>query len=167
MKHEEQIELLDKYRNHKLNLTPTMNIHQFEIFNELGKYFYDIIKGLEHPIITEYEPILKPYKKQGIFTKKDDYSHITIFFLTSFLDEKSLKQLYGKPIKHSYFGEGFEKKRKYNYISYMVKINDIIFHIGIDHRGTCIECEYNASVDDLNKCFKSLMNLYIEIILCL
>jgi hypothetical protein len=72
--------------------------------------------------------------------------HVSIYFLTSQLDPTSLRKMFGEPILHSEFGEGFYGKngrplKKWQYASYFVKIGNLNLHIGYDHRGTNIEVE--------------------------
>ena len=165
MKHEEQKELLEKYVKHKLCLTPTVNITQFDIYDGVGKYFYEKLDNNTYEELSGYGGIIKPIKEKKLFGNREEYSQIAIFFLTSFLNEKSLKEMFGKPIKHSHFGEGFEPERKYTYTSHMVKLNDFLFHIGHDHRGTSIEVQIEAKKEDVKNCFHTLIDLYFEKVL--
>ena len=87
--------------------------------------------------------------------------------------------MFGKPIFHDEFGEGFdgeydeetdeelEPEIKESYASYFVNVDGTNFHIGYDHRGTGIEIEVpskfnydgNFSDEDAKKCFESLKKL--------
>lgn len=89
---------------------------------------------------------------------------VGIEFITSTLDKKSLSIMFGNPILHNSFGEGFEKKDKIkeSYASYMVTINDVKLHIGYDHRGTRIECLEGIKPDVLMDSLKDLVDIYKE-----
>lgn len=64
--------------------------------------------------------------------------------------------MFGEPIYHDNFGEGFdgewnedledydEPEIKSSFASYFVTLNNINFHIGYDHRGTTFEVEINS-----------------------
>lgn len=121
---------LQDYVSGKFTLTPIMNILMNDRAKEwyvlIGKYFLEQC-GEEN--ITDY---MSDKLKNG--SKKDketSYRMIGIYFLTSYLDESSLNKMFGKPICHDEFGEGFEPRRKYEYCSYFVNINGHKAHIRI------------------------------------
>ena len=86
--------------------------------------------------------------------------------------------MFGEPILHDEFGEGFEGEYdeetdeygqpdiKESFASYFVDVEGTNFHIGYDHRGTIIEVETSefdidnvSSDDEAKKCFESLKKL--------
>lgn len=185
---------LKDYTEGKIDFTPIMNIminnHSKNWYVELGKYITDT---LDIEKISELDFLSKKLKeKKKIMTKIKDYfnstdrvySSIATFFLTSTLDEISLRKMFGEPILHNEFGEGFDgewneelddyddPEIKESYASYFVNIGGTNFHIGYDHRGTGIEIELPSSYkwsdkgtsdSDAEKCFdalKGLIDLY-------
>lgn len=132
---------LKDYINGELKLAPITNIlmndYSKNWYAEIGKYFVEQY-GIEN--LKNHQFLLDKLKR----SKKDkelSYQMLGIYFITSYLDEASLKEMFGNPICHSEFGEGFDRKRKYEFCSYIVDINKHKIHIGFDHRGTIIEVE--------------------------
>jgi hypothetical protein len=186
---------LKDYTGGKKNYTPIMNIimnnRSENWYAELGKYITEELDIEKIPYLGFYADKLK--ERKSIITKIKDfispesrtYTSVAIHFLTGVLDEKALENMFGKPIFHDEFGEGFdgewnEEKDDYDepeikefYASYFVNVGGTEFHIGYDHRGTGIEIEIpnkfnydgNFSDEDAKKCFESLkklVNLYKE-----
>lgn len=161
-----------------------MNNRSENWYAELGKY-------ITHTLNIEKIPHLSYFanrvKEKGVITKIKDfispdsrtYSGIAINFLTAALDEVALERMFGKPLLHSEFGEGFdgewneelddydEPQIKDFYASYFVNIDGVEFHIGYDHRGTGIEIglpkkfDYNTnpSNEEAKGCFEALKKL--------
>ena len=184
---------LQDYSQGKIHYTPIMNLmmnnRSKDWYSELGKYIVDNLDIEKIPELAFYTDKLK--KQKTIVTKMKDYfnspdrtfSSIAISFLTSALDEEALKKLFGDPILHDEFGEGFEGEYdeesdeygepqiKESYASYFVNVGGVDFHIGYDHRGTGIEIDipFNMSGDvkdsEVQKCFdglKALVDLFKE-----
>lgn len=171
---EMEIKLQD-YIKGKIDYTPIMNFmmnyRSEDLYDKLGKYIVDILDINKIPDLSFLAKKLPQNK--GIISRISSfgndrvYSTVAMFFVTSTLDEKVLKKMFGEPLKHSEFGEGFDKKRNYTYISYFVTLDNIDFHIGKDHRGTRIEIgipyRENFSKEDSLKCFdglKKIIDLY-------
>lgn len=188
---------LEDYISGKTHYTPIMNIimnnRSEDWYSELGKYITETLDIEKIPYLDYFVDKLK--EKKGLITKIKDflssdnrtYSSIAIHFLTGVLDEKALENMFGKPLLHGEFGEGFDDdwdeeeddydewrrsqglpKIKDFYASYFVSVKGTNFHIGYDHRGTGIEIEipskFNYEVesfpnDDAKKCFESLKKL--------
>lgn len=74
------------------------------------------------------------------------------------IDKKIMKKMWGNPLFHSEFGEGFGRKSKSTFASYFVEIDGFKFHIGYDHRGTSIEPDSKLTPDQLFDCLKVLMD---------
>jgi hypothetical protein len=180
---------LKDYTEGKIDFTPIMNIminnHSKNWYVELGKYITDT---LDIEKISELDFLSKKLfwqEKKKIMTKIKDYfnstdrvySSIATFFLTSTLDEVSLRKMFGEPILHNEFGEGFDGEYdeetddygdpdiKESYASYFVNIGGLDFHIGYDHRGTGIEinipvdANHDVTDSDAEKCFEALKGL--------
>lgn len=178
---------LKDYTEGKSNFTSIlgilMNNQSKKWYTKLGKYIVDTLDAQKIPELKFY--IDKLENQKTIITKMKDYfdssertySSIAILFTTSILDEFSLKKMFGDPIFHNEFGEGFdgewnEELEDYNepeieesYASYFVNIGGLDFHIGYDHRGTGIEIKipvdvnYNVTDSDAEKCFEALKGL--------
>lgn len=187
---------LKDYTGGKKNYTPIMNIimnnRSENWYAELGKYINETLDIEKIPYLSYFSEKLK--KEKSLITKIKDfvspneqiYTSIAISFLTGGLDEKALENMFGKPIFHDEFGEGFdgeydeetdeelEPEIKESYASYFVNVDGAEFHIGYDHRGTGIEIELpnkyqwsdkGSSDEDAKKCFESvkkLVDLYKE-----
>jgi hypothetical protein len=188
---------LKDYVDGKVYYTPIMNIimnnRSKNWYAELGEYINETLNIEKIPELVFLSNMLK--ERKGIITKIKDFfspesrtyqSSIAIHFITSVLDEKALEKMFGKPIFHNEFGEGFdgewnEEKDDYDepeikdfYASYFVNVGGTDFHIGYDHRGTGIEIQipnkfnYTAGVftdEDAKNCFdalKKLVDLYKE-----
>jgi len=180
---------LKDYTGGKTHYTPIMNIimnnRSEDWYAELGKYINETLNIEKIPYLSYFSEKLK--KEKSLITKIKDfvspndqtYTSIAISFLTGGLDEKALENMFGKPLLHDEFGEGFdgewnEEKDDYDepeikefYASYFVNVDGTNFHIGYDHRGTGIEIEIpnkfnydgNFSDEDAKKCFESLKKL--------
>ena len=181
---------LKDYTGGKKNYTPIMNIimnnRSDNWYAELGKYINETLDIEKIPYLSYFSEKLK--KEKSLITKIKDfvspneqiYTSIAISFLTGGLDEKALENMFGKPIFHDEFGEGFdgeydeetdeelEPEIKESYASYFVNVDGTEFHIGYDHRGTGIEIELpnkyqwsdkGSSDEDAKKCFESLKKL--------
>jgi len=186
---------LQDYTEGKIHYTPIMNLmmnnRSKDWYAELGKYIADTLDIEKIPHLSFFSDKLK--EKKNIITKIKDfgsdgnrlYFSVSSFFLTSALDEEALKKMFGDPILHDEFGEGFEGEYdeetdeyeepqiKESYASYFVNVGGVDFHIGYDHRGTGIEIDipfkFNMSGDvkdsEVQKCFdglKALVDLFKE-----
>ena len=185
---------LQKYMNDEIFFTPIMNImfnnRSKDWYAELGKYIDESIDISKVPDFAFYE---KFRPKKNIATKIKDflsndsrfYFGIASMFITSTLDASALKKMFGEPVLHNEFGEGFdgefdeelddylEPEIKESYASYFVTINNVDIHIGYDHRGTDIEMNigekgninYIPSDKDVELVFetlKKIVDLYKE-----
>lgn len=171
---------LKDYIGGEKHYTPIMNImmnnRSDNWYSELGSYIYETLDIEKIPYLVLYTDKLK----------ERENTSIAINFLTGVLDEKALENMFGKPIFHDEFGEGFhgeyddetdeelEPEIKESYASYFVNVSGADFHIGYDHRGTSIEIEIpikyqwsnkGYSDEEVKKCFgalKKLVDLYKE-----
>lgn len=179
---------LKDYIGGKTNYTPTANImmnnRSRNWYAELGEYINETLDIEKIPYLSYFSEKLK--KEKSLITKIKDfvspneqiYTSIAISFLTGGLDEKALENMFGKPLLHDEFGEGFdgewnEEKDDYDepeikefYASYFVNVGGANFHIGYDHRGTGIEIQIpnnsnSTSSDDLNRVLK-YMNKFTD-----
>jgi len=180
---------LKDYTKGKTHYTPIMNImmnnRSENWYAELGKYITETLDIEKIPYLSFFVDKLK--ERKGLITKIKDfispesrtYTSIAISFLTGVLDEKALENMFGKPIFHDEFGEGFEGEYneetdeelepeiKESYASYFVNVDGAEFHIGYDHRGTSIEIQkpskfrWEGEISDkvAEKCFESLKKL--------
>ena len=154
---------LENYINGKYKLTPTINI----LMNDSTKDWYSLIgedffNNVDEDFFKSNKWIEK-IKKASKKEKNKYYDFIGINFITSYLNEESLKNMFGEPICHGEFGEGFEPKRKYEYCSYFVDINNSKVHIGYDERGTTIEVEKGLTTNEVYEIIKVLIDKYNEI----
>jgi len=177
--------ILKDYSEGKIHFTPIMNLmmgnRSKDWYAELGKYIVDTIDIEKVPRLSFLSDKLK--QKKNIVTKMKDflgdgnhlYFSVSSFFLTSALDDEALRKMFGEPLLHNEFGEGFDDRKKSKsktYASYFVNVGGTNFHIGYDHRGTGIEVEISkkfvfgqVSDDEAQKCLKSLkmlVDLYKE-----
>jgi hypothetical protein len=178
-----------------------MNNRSKDWYAELGKYIDETVDISTIPDFSYFET-RRPKKNDsnkikdfGLFTKNDlskidnkytedinmFYFMIASTFITTILDEDVLRKMFGEPILHDEFGEGFdgewdeesdeqlEPSIKESYASHFVKVGDIDLHIGYDHRGTKIEIkldkEYSSKPSDIDteKCLvalKMVVDLY-------
>ena len=180
---------LKDYTKGIIHYTPIMNIkmnnRSKDWYTELGKYITEELDIEKIPYLSFFADKLK--ERKGLITKIKDfigtesrtYASIAINFLTGVLDEKSLEKMFGRPILHNEFGEGFEGEYdeetdergepdiKESYASYFVNVGGIELHIGYDHRGTSIEIQkpskfrWGGEISDkvAQKCFESLKKL--------
>jgi hypothetical protein len=177
------ISKLKQYVSGDSHYTPIMNIimnnRSKDWYDELGKYITETIDISNEPSLSFFASRIS---KKNLITKVKDfitgdidvYSSIAIFFLTSTLDAVALKKIFGEPIYHSEFGEGFDNRKiKESYASYFVNLAGKDLHIGFDHRGTSIEIgvEKSPSINQqftdedaktTFECLKEIVNLYKE-----
>jgi hypothetical protein len=145
--------------NYENQINLLLNDRSRDWYIELGKYFFKILNG---EIPGNWGTYLKDKT-----TKETDYLQTSILFVTTFLDANALRKMFGEPLYHSEFGEGFEKEKgkpriKEQYASYFVNVNGVECHIGYDHRGTAVEVEKGTSVQKCFDTIKSLMDIYKE-----
>lgn len=149
---EVQEKIFNEYISDGFKFTPTLNI----LLNDRSEDWYVLI-GDYFIKNVGYEFLKNDLYSIDENNKIDSNNRfIGILFITSYLNEQSLKKMFGNPIKHSEFGEGFDRKRKYEYCSYIIQIDDKYFHIGFDHRGTSIECENNLTAKELFEYIKKI-----------
>lgn len=175
---------LEKYVNGEINYSSLLtffskalnkNINIFEI---LGKYSWTEVLNKKLPSDLKYleDKLLsddKVIKKIDIFNSKDRaYASLSTMLLThsDFVIDK-LKELFGEPIYHDEFGEGFEGEYdddtddygepdiKESFASYFVTIEGVDFHIGYDHRGLTIEIKDGTNIEDLITALKKFIYL--------
>jgi len=151
---------LDNSDENQTVLTIFLNdIKNKDYYKKLGKY---IVKIFDGKLSTE----LKGFENS---ISKRKYSTVAIFFLTGVLDEKILKKLFGEPILHNEFGEGFDEYSDNNdnddisYASYFVEINGVKMHIGYDHRGTNIDTN-ESDAKKLYDAIKKLVDMTKEVL---
>lgn len=181
---------LKDYAEGRTHYTPIMNImmnnRSKDWYAELGKYITETLDIEKIPDLAGMSKRLTPDKR--VLTKMKDffsnnnnrvYFSIASLFLTSVLDEKTLRNMFGEPLMHSEFGEGFdgeydeetdqelEPEIKDFYASYFVNVGGTELHIGYDHRGTCIEIQkpskfrWEGKISDraAETCFEALKKL--------
>ena len=91
-----------------------MNNRSENWYAELGKYITETLDIEKIPYLDYFVDKLK--ERKGLITKIKDfispesrnYTSIAIHFLTGVLDEKALENMFGKPLLHDEFGEGFD-----------------------------------------------------------
>ena len=168
---------LKSYTRGKIHLTPQMNIlindRSKDWYAEVGKYFVNLFDGDLPGGLSFYNDTIGVMDE---LDKSERYTNIGIFIFTSIFDEEVLKKLFGDPLYHDEFGEGFEgeyddetddylePENKFQYASYFVEIDGVKFHIGYDHRGTSMEVEIGTSPEKVFECIKSLIDSYKIII---
>jgi hypothetical protein len=155
---EVQERIFNEYISGKPLFATTLNI----LMNDRSCQWYSLIgKYFNETMSDDF------FKKQGfnLFDKdgklkESDERFLGTLFICEYLNEITLKKMFGNPIKHSEFGEGFDRKRKYDYCSYIIQIDDKYFHIGFDHRGTSIECENNLTAKELFEYIKKIIDYF-------
>lgn len=153
--------LFNDYVSGKIKMIHHMNllINSDNGYNQIGKYFYEKYQasGLKNDSVD----FIIGIKSNEL--KHNDFDTLGIYFITSFLDEKTLVKLFARGIKHSEFGEGFHPKRKYEFISYMKNVNGVLLHIGVDDRGTKLEAEAGTTFEELIDAIKVLIDNYCDL----
>lgn len=112
-----------------------------DYYSQIGGHF--VSKGLGH--LNRHKP------------ENDGNVSTGIYVVCEYFNENILRKLFGEPLYHDEFGEGFEgeydeeledylePENESSYASYFIEINNIVLHIGYDHRGTSFEVK---DVDD-------------------
>ena len=161
---------LQKYIKGDVDYQPLLNIFMSnrvkDYYEELGKYIFEIFDN-------------KLPKELGYYNSKHGdrfkYSSVAIHFIASVLSPEVLKDLFGEPLMHNEFGEGFYDEKEANsekneeedieiersefdYASYFVVVNGTKLHIGYDHRGTNIEID-ETNADKAFETIKELINM--------
>lgn len=144
------------------------NFGNKSLYKQLGEYIVeafgdDLPEELKVELNDDY-PLPEPMTH---FNREEiNYSSLAIFFFTSFMDLDLLKKIFGEPLLHSEFGEGFEEE--YNIqedcASYFVDINGVKFHITTDQTGTSFEVKNTSekqTLEALKKFIDEVANLYI------
>lgn len=158
---------LPEYINNNIGLTSVLNKFlysgDFDGYELLGSFIKSKLEVLDN-----LTPQLKFYLKDT-----HDLDTLAIYFIAG-MESDMLQKMFGEPIYHNDFGEGFEGEydevtkeyseplRKESYASYMLEINGYIFHIGYDHRGTRIEVQSDIDPKMLLECLKEVTDLYLN-----
>lgn len=173
---------LKDYVDGLINYTPSSNLifndnTKKDWFSEIGNLVNDNLDISKIESLSFFNDIIKEQtfcqkikSKMGI--GYDINSRIGIHFMTSTLDDVALKNMFGDPLLHNEFGEGFdgeyddetdeygEPEIKESYASYFVTIGGIDMHIGYDHRGTSVEVKRDTTMPQLFEALKELIKLY-------
>lgn len=148
-----------------------MNDRSKDWYSKLGKYIFDTLKD-NYP--TYAKQVIDYHINKGDKMNDDSYRSLAIFFMTSDLGWKSGHKLWGPPLYHDEFGEGFydddirimkeldndEKSllKMSNYASYFITVDGIKMHIGYDHRGTGVEFEQGTTPQQAFDCLKEIVD---------
>lgn len=160
--------LLDDYVSGRMKMHHQMNIFLNSKTNYLMLFGERIYNGYKcsgktnedvERLIKRVEDVKFNYLRRSRILSA--YEDLAIFFLTDFLNEEALVKMFGEGVKHSHFGEGFENKREYQYISYMIELDDAVAHIGLDHRGTSLSFD-TLDEGKTSQIIFRLIDLYIE-----
>ena len=174
-----------KILNHKKELKEYVKVmDRWDVFNglnnlfancfrqrwqvQLGKFIYD----------TYGENMPEQFKKlREIITeelaKSDTPNTITergathlmllsICYEANYLKGEALIPVFGEPLLHSKFGEGFEEDdhQGHQHASYFLEIYDIKIHIGYDHRGSRVDIgQYQGRSTPAEIAFHMMMEL--------
>lgn len=150
-------------------------------YSILGKYFCEKCNNILPKELSFYQQRLdkeigesKIKKFLSFNSWTDIYSSIFIWFSTSSLNAECLKKMFGDPLLHDEFGEGFdgeydeetdtesEPDIKESYASYFVTVGGVDMHIGYDHRGTGIEVDPKTDYNKTVEALKSLIDIYFD-----
>ena len=154
----------ENYLDGRIELTSNLNIlindRSRDWYEYLGEYTY-------HYYITSGKNI--PMLDFSL----DRLSSLGIQVVTGIGD--NLKKMFGEPIYHDHFGEGFDGEFDHDleeygepeipesHASYMLDINSHIIHVGFDHRGVSISVPSDLSpqvvCDDI---MKPIITKYID-----
>lgn len=157
------------------NLTSSFNILVSDMKNEwytkLGEEIINIYGIDNMPLVLTYDvERLKDKKFTQFNSKSSILRSIGIFYLTGYLYEGKLEELFGEPIRHSEFGEGFHEYAEddednqeiiieEDFRSFFPIINNVKIHIGYDHRGTFIDIPNNTIPQDAYDIMITLVKL--------
>lgn len=179
---------------HKDVYTPSMNIlmnnRSKDWYSEIGKHICETMDISQVPELSFLADRVKPQK--NIIGKIKDFTNFTggkdkqlmasvsMRFITAALNAEALRKMFGEPLYHDEFGEGFEGEYdeetdeygepeiKESYASYFVEVGGERLHIGYDHRGTNIEFgikKEQKSIDTMSsdamaqRCANAIMKL--------
>lgn len=136
---------------------------KMDMFEILGKYAYE---NDYYPEEIKFLVDLNSPDKSRLYTSLA----ITLLTQSDFVIDK-LKEVYGEPIYHDEFGEGFdgeydeetdeesEPDIKESFASYFINIEGVDLHIGYDHRGLTIEAKKGANISDLIEAMKKFIEI--------
>jgi hypothetical protein len=163
----------EKYKENSREFTPIMNLgNRFYsefygharaeggFYGELGEYICE-----NHGNVEGGGWNISRLCDSGIGEGK---SFLGTLFITSLLNEERLTKI-KPPINHNEWGEGWYEEdghtesRSYSHSSWFLDVDGVMFHIGIDHRGTSVEIREQdiSSYDQLVKTSKKLIDLTI------
>ena len=123
-----QLFLLKQYMNNQIDLTHCMNVLMHvrgkrisEYFEYIGEYFLNACEK-SNKRTNEIEFI------RSIGNSRDSLRSAAIFFITSFLNRESLEKMFGRPVYHNEFGEGFDEEDNINYncLSYFIDRKSVV-----------------------------------------
>jgi hypothetical protein len=151
---------LDKYVNDEVVYRHIQNFthEKMDFYEILGRYAYkNIILPKELNFFYEYLD-----SKHNVDNM--EYNSLAISLLThqDFVIDK-LKELYGEPIYHDEFGEGFpsendeEPEIKESCASYFITIEGVDLHVNYDQTGMAIEAKKGTTVLNLIEALKKFI----------
>jgi len=148
-------EKFQSYMDGEFEVTHIINqlAHNMDMFSELGEYLRNVAPD-------DWDPMGVRMMELGDNLAGNRF--LGMAFFTTFLNGDILEKVFGSPINHSEFGEGFETNRDYWFSSYIIEINGHLYHVGYDHRGTAFEPDVTTSYDDVMKDAKSLIDYIFE-----
>lgn len=162
-------EELENYTNGKINYDPNILLW---IYDDIGEAIIDTFDGKLPPKMKYYLRRFDGYK-DGYYIPEDDddRSSIAIWYLCSMIDLDALEKMFGKPLFHNEYGEGFgdiydrEKGTytsspiEFDCASYFIELKGIKISITIDHRGTMIHPEHFKTKSAVLEAFKELIKI--------
>lgn len=161
-----QLFLLKKYMNNQIDVTHSMNVlmnvKNADYFVHIGEYFLNACEKTNKS--TDEIEFSRNIGRKKAGKKRDNFRSVAIYFITSFLNRESLEKMFGPPVYHNEFGEGFDEEDNINYncLSYFIEINNDYYHITNDHRGTSVEVPREGDPEKIVNDIKELIDLYIE-----
>jgi hypothetical protein len=177
-------EYVDGMKNYTTLMNIIMNNRSKDWYSEIGDYINKNLDISKIETLSFFNDMLKEQTfceriKNKISKRYDINSSIAIHFLTSTLDDVALRNMFGEPLLHNEFGEGFngeydeetdeygEPEIKESYASYFATFGSVDMHIGYDHRGTSIDVNGryemyndNAYTEKVFNALKELIDLY-------
>jgi len=164
-------EKFEKYISGKLGLTTLSNLRKLELHSQMGEYLYQECNKIN---FDKDKHINLRYLIEDYNDGFNDFRRFGFFFTSDLLKEEILETIYGEPIRHSEYGEGWAEydeetddciyPRDYENIAYFIDIADYTIHICNDDRGTSVEVSKDIDTSLLLPFFIDLIDQYIKII---
>jgi len=141
------------YYTHNMNILGNDRTVEYgHWYNPIAKAVLKNLKGKKIPF-----PFDIYIDKGNVDSVPEDRLFSIYSFFICYL-QNPMKKKFGEPLYHSFWGEGFDDKKNFEYASWFLESNGVSLHIGYDHRGSSIEVDDSKTPQEICDALIELAN---------